>query len=378
MTSPVIILHVVGRLDMGGAESRIMDIYRLIDRSRVQFYFAQHTTDHCVFEAEIEELGGRVFDLPRFKAVNLTAYQKAWRQLFKAHPEIRMVQGHMTSTASIYLPIAKRAGVETTIAHARSAGADPGLKGLLTRFLRKSLWKKCDYCFTCSRLAGEAVFGKQAMAEGRVDFIPNAIPVDKFAYDEGEREAVRRELNLQDCFVLGHVGRFSPVKNHSYLLEILEECILLEKEKEGRKTVLMLLGEGELQEKIRKEAITKGISSRVLFLGNRKDVYRYYQAMDFFLLPSFYEGLPGTAIEAQASGLAGILSDTVTGEAVVTDLMEQLPISEPAVKWAGRIADYAVGQDRSQYADRVKAAGYDVAAQAARLQRFYLTGSLRE
>lgn len=378
MTSPVIILHVVGRLDMGGAESRIMDIYRLIDRSRVQFYFAQHTTDHCVFEAEIEELGGRVFTLPRFKAVNLTAYQKAWRQLFRDHPEIRMVQGHMTSTASLYLPIAKRAGVETTIAHARSAGVDPGLKGLLTRFLRKSLWKKCDYCFTCSRLAAEAVFGKRAVAEGRVILIPNAIEVDKFAYDEGEREDVRRELNLQDCFVLGHVGRFSPVKNHEYLLRILEECIALEKKRGLPRMLLMLLGEGELQEKIRQDAIARGIASRVLFLGNRKDVHRYYQGMDFFLLPSFYEGLPGTAIEAQASGLVGILSDTVTGEAMVTDLMEQLPIGEPPVKWAERIVSYPKKEDRSRYADRVKAAGYDVAAQVSRLQRFYLTGSLRE
>lgn len=388
MDSPVIILHVVGRLDRGGAESRIMDLYRQMDRDKVQFYFAQHTADRCAFAEEIETLGGRIFTLPRFKVANIRSYKKAWKKLFKSHPEIKMVQGHMTSTASIYLPIAKRAGIEKTIAHARSAGVEPGLKGWLTRLMRKNLWKKCDYCFTCSHLAGEVVFGKQAMSEGKVYIIPNAIEVEKFAFDEKVRKELRYELGLEGCFVLGHVGRFCGVKNHFYLLDILEEGIALERKMELPRLVLLLLGEGELEEKVRQSAAEKGISSRVYFLGNQKDVYRYYQAMDYFLLPSFYEGLPGTAIEAQASGLPGILSDTVTREAVITDLLKRLSIRGAAAKWAEIIADYAAGKMDGDieenlinerrigtgYAEQVKAAGYEVKDQADRLQRFYLEG----
>lgn len=394
---PRIVLHVVGRLDMGGAESRIMDIYRCMDRSRVQFYFVQHTRDRCFFVQEIEELGGQVFYVPRFNVKNILAYRRAWRELFKAHPEIQIVQGHMTSTAAIYLPIAKKAGVKVTIAHARSAGVDPGLKGMLTRFLRRKLSGKCDYCFTCSRLAGESVFGRKAMAAGKVELIPNAIQVDRFVFDAVERRRLRVELGLSDTFVLGHVGRFSPVKNHAYLLEILEQCVKKEKAGKLPPFMMILLGDGELKEKIRQQTEQKGLSDRVLFLGNQKEVYRYYQAMDFFLLPSFYEGLPGTAIEAQASGLKGILSDTITEEAVVTDLLLQLSIREPAERWAENILeaaahrtadrdklleaaageeakDTAIVYERRGYAAKVKAAGYDVAEQAAGLQKFYLSG----
>ena len=141
---PTIVLHVVGRLDIGGAESRIMDLYRNIDRGKVQFYFVQHTSERCAFEEEVECLGGKVYHVPRFNVKNYFSYKKAWEDFFKAHPEIKVVQGHMTSTGAIYLPIAKKAGVEITIAHARSAGVDPGLKGYLTRFLRRDLYKLED------------------------------------------------------------------------------------------------------------------------------------------------------------------------------------------------------------------------------------------
>ena len=163
MSNPTIVLHVVGRLDIGGAESRLMDLYRHIDREKVQFYFMQHTKDKCAFEEEVERLGGKVYHVPRFNVKNYFTYKKAWKDLFETHPEIKVVQGHMTSTAAIYLPIAKKAGVKVTIAHARSAGVDPGIKGKLTNFLRRNLYKKCDYRFTCSKLAGEAVFGNQKL-----------------------------------------------------------------------------------------------------------------------------------------------------------------------------------------------------------------------
>lgn len=396
---PIIVLHVVGRLDIGGAESRIMDLYRNIDREKVQFHFMQHTEDRCAFEEEVERLGGRVYHVPRFNVKNYFTYKKAWKDFFKAHPEIKVVQGHMTSTAAIYLPIAKKAGVEITIAHARSAGVDPGLKGHLTRFLRRNLYEKCDYRFTCSEMAGESVFGDQKQISRKATFIPNAIDVDKFKYDEEIREQLRYELGIKDKFVIGHVGRFSHMKNHKYMLQILEQCIKIEKEKRVPETVMMFLGDGELKEEIMEQAVAMGISSRVLFMGNKRDVYRYYQAMDFFLLPSLYEGLPGTAVEAQASGLPGIMSDSVTAEAVVTDLLQMRSIKEAPGIWAAEImktnrklvgefreaestleaADYANIdiKNRSYYAEAVKQASFDVKEQAKRMQEFYLTGKLR-
>lgn len=386
MSSPIIVLHVVGRLDIGGAESRIMDLYRNIDREKVQFHFVQHTSDRCAFEEEVERLGGRVYHVPRFNVKNYFTYKKAWKGLFQAHPEIKVVQGHMTSTAAIYLPIAKKAGVEITIAHARSAGVDPGLKGHLTRFLRRDLYKKCDYRFTCSGMAGESVFGNQKEISRKATFIPNAIDVDKFKFNKEVREEIRYELGIKDKFVIGHVGRFSHMKNHKYMLQILEQCIQIEKAKRLPETVLMFLGDGELKEEITEQAVAMGISSRVLFMGNKRDVYRYYQAMDYFLLPSLYEGLPGTAVEAQASGLKGIMSDSVTAEAVVTDLIQMRSIKEEPKLWAEEIMrasqkqiEDSCGDEevrRSSYAEVVKQASFDVKEQAKRMQEFYLTGKL--
>lgn len=358
-------------MDRGGAESRIMDLYRNVDRSRIRFDFVQHTTDRCAFADEVEELGGQIYSIPRFRFSNWTTYRKAWSDLFQKHPEIRIVHGHMTSTAGIYLPIAKKHGVAFTIAHARSAGTDPGLKGMLTRLLRRNLWKKADACFACSRLASQAVFGKA------VPYFPNAIEVDRFAFDPALRQTVRQELGLEKAFILGHVGRFNPVKNHPFLLEVLKKCMEFEP-----KTHLILLGEGSEEERIRQLAKEMRIEENVRFLGNQKEVYRYYQAMDYFLLPSFYEGLPGTAIEAQACGLPGLMSDRITEEAVVCETMGQLSIQEGPASWASRIkavsemTESERSRKRLQDAETgrraVKEAGFDVKIQAQRIQEFYL------
>lgn len=407
MANPYIVLHVNGRLDRGGAESRIMDLYRAIDREKVQFHFVEHTTDRCAYEEEIESLGGKVYHLPRFKVINVIEYRKAWKELLQLHPEIRTVHGHMTSTAGIYLPIAKKMG-RKTIAHARSAGVEPGVKGKLTRFLRRNLWKQADTLLTCSKEAGISVFGKKAVDAGMVRFFPNAIPVDKFAFQQEVRKQVRDELGLliekrkrastelnpiyesiettdkaetdnlhcgklkidDNTFVLGHVGRFSPVKNHKYLLQIMAAYC-----KKNHNSVLLLLGDGPTMEETKAQAKALEIEDKVLFLGNHSNVYRYYNAMDCFLLPSFYEGLPGTAIEAQACGLPGLLSDTITREAAVTELMEYVNITESPEVWAEkleRIRKKTIDA-RANYADTVKTAGFDVAEQAEKLQRFYLS-----
>ncbi|MFI3213760.1 MAG: glycosyltransferase, partial [Eubacteriales bacterium] len=209
---------------------------------------------------------------------------------------------------------------------------------------------------------------------------------DQFAYNEKKREELRNQLLIQDKFVIGHVGRFSPVKNHKYLLEILEACMEQMKQKE---VILLLVGDGPLREEIMEQAIAKGLSSHVIFVGNQREVWDYYQAMDFFLLPSFYEGLPGTAIEAQCSGLPCILSDTITREAGVTDLLIYKDIRDNATEWADYIIDNKITKcesiksyieinatidaecARRSYVKEVEAVGFNVKLQAKEMMQLY-------
>lgn len=360
------VLHVFGKLNRGGAESRVMDLYRNMDRTKVQFDFMQHTTRVCDFQPEIEQLGGKVYHVPPFRFWNYFSYCKAWKEFIKKHPEIRIVHGHMTSTASIYLPIAHKKGV-FTIAHSRNAGVDKGIKGKLTKFLRRNLKEKCDRCFACSKLAGEAVFGKEAMEQGNVTIIPNAIDAARFTFDPEVRKQKREELHIQPHeFLIGEVGRFDPQKNQKYAVEILAEC-----RKKNFPAKLILIGEGPLMETVRQQVEELRLQEYVIFTGLQKNVVPFYQAMDFFLLPSFYEGLPGVAVEAQASGLRGILSDAITTETAMTSLMEFRSVQEPARVWADRIM--ACGHyERQNMLIQMQETGFDVKNLANRLQDFYL------
>lgn len=387
MGEAVRVLHVLGNTNLGGAESRIMDLYRHTDRNRVQFDFLVHSGEEGFFEKEIRELGGRIFRVPRFRIYNYFSYRKALKEFFQKHHEFALVQGHMTSTAAIYLPIAKKAGVKKTAAHARSAGVDKGLKGTMTRFLRRNLADKADYLFTCSELAGISVYGEKAVREGKTIFIPNAIDCAGFTFDPEKRKKLREELGLTDALIIGHVGRFHYAKNHEYLLRVFAELCRMSAGAGGstaetgadQKYHLILLGEGPLMEDTRKLAEELGVADRVHFLGNHKNIADYYQAMDYFVYPSRYEGMPGTIVEAQASGLPCLMSDTICREVIATELVETMSIEKEPKVWAEvlqRRIDALVSkqENREKYAAKMAAAGFDVQAQAERMMRFYESG----
>lgn len=382
MGEPIRVLQVLGTTDLGGAESRVMDLYRNMDRERVQFDFAVHTEKKGFFDEEIETMGGRIYRMPRFLVYNWYAYRKAWRLFFSEHPDYACVHGHMTSTAAIYLPLASAAGVPRTVAHARSAGVDSGIKGVLTRLLRRSLYKKTEYCLAASALAGEAVFGRYAAAQGIVHVVPNAVQLQKYEYDPDKRAKMRARLSLEGKFTVGHVGRFSPMKNHGFLLEVFRAVCDRRPE-----SVLLLLGTGSGIQEAKQKAQALGIADRVLFLGQKGNVQDYYQAMDFFLFPSLYEGLPGTVLEAQAAGLPCLLSDTITREVGVTDLVTYKSLSDGPQAWAEEVlntvcagaADSENGEERWEENRRtrlpqLRSAGFDAAAQAARWMDFYEKG----
>ncbi|MCR4904150.1 MAG: glycosyltransferase family 1 protein [Butyrivibrio sp.] len=401
---PVRVLQVFGRVGLGGAESRIMDLYRNIDRSKVQFDFLVHhsaratgkkmpTSEELMavreqeyFDEEIKSLGGNIYVIPRFEGFNILSYKKAVDNFFKLHQnEWVFVQGHITSTCAIYLPIAKKYGAKAVASHVRSAGTDPGIKGLATKFLRIPLRKKgtVDYSIACSREAGIAVYGQQMMNEGNVKVIPNAINVERYSYNEEVRNKIRNDLDIQDAFVIGHVGRFHYAKNHEFMIKVFKTLLDKLSGVERGRYRLMLLGEGELMDASKAQVKELGIEENVMFMNNKSNIYDYYQVMDYFLFPSRYEGLPGTVVEAQAAGLKCLISDTITRDVDVTDLVERMSIEELPEKWADRIyediihpGDIASDRKKSstKLLNQIKEAGFDSKAQAKMMTNLYLKG----
>lgn len=339
-------LQVLGTTGLGGAESRVMDLYRHMDRDKIQFDFLVTRGTKKYYDNEIEELGGHVYYLPPFRFYNYFQYIGACKKFFADHKgEYSAVHGHMTSTASMYLPIAKKSGVPLTIAHARSAGVDPGIKGKLTKWLRRSLPSKCDMMLSCSDEASVAVFGK---ASDRVKFMPNAIDVKDFDYDEAIRNDVRTRHKVNDRFVIGHVGSFRYAKNHEHIMRVFNHIYKAwEKGDDSRlstlgQPVLMLLGDGELRGHIESMAQEMGIEENVIFTGNITPVAPYYHAFDVLLFPSHYEGMPGTIVEAQAAGLESLISDKITSQVGVTDIVTYMSLDESVEKWADCLLELAL------------------------------------
>ncbi len=374
MEKPIRVLHVLGTTNLGGAESRIMDLYRHIDREKIQFDFLIHTTKEGFFDQEIKQLGGKIYRLPSFRVYNYFAYKKACRDFFAEHGEFQVVQGHMTSTASIYLPIAKKTGIPMTIAHARSAGVDKGIKGWITKLLRKNLYCKCDYMFSCSDLASRAVFGDEQYNAGKVVFVPNAVDTKDFAADEHMRAKIRKEYGLEDSFVIGHVGRFHYAKNHEFVLDVFAEFC-----KQNNHAKLFLLGDGPRKKEMEEKAKELGISQQVIFAGNQNPVAPYYQAMDAFLFPSRFEGMPGTVVEAQAAGLPCLIADTITAQVKVTDLVTFLSLKQDVVLWAEQLKQIVLDGERQKSRETevdLTSTNYDVNCQVKRYEQFYLTGDV--
>lgn len=365
MKEPIRILHVLGGLSLGGAESRIMDLYRNTDRQKMQFDFLVHSSDKEHFDEEIETLGGRIYRVPRFKVYNLLNYRKAMKRFFAEHHEFRAVHGHMTSTAAIYLPIAKKAGIPITIGHARSAGVSGGLKGFLTKCIRYPLKYRADYCLACSEEAGKAVYGRRWVEKGKVDVIPNAIDAKKYEYNEKVRIELREKLGLSDKLVIGHVGSFREAKNHTFLLRIFEQVY-----KKRSDAVLLLIGEGALMDSIKRQVSDAGLTQAVRFLGNKENISPYYQIMDYLVFPSIYEGLPGTVVEAQTAGLRCLISDRVTKEVGITELAEFYSLDKTAAEWAEHILETCDYKRDSRFED-IKRAGFDIGAQIARYEELY-------
>lgn len=364
MVEPIRVVHVIGRLDAGGAESRIMDIYRSLDRSQVQFDFVQHTEDRCHFADEVEALGGRIFSVPQFTGSNVFEYRQAWSLLFSQSPEWRIVHGHATSTGFIYLREAARHGVKTRIAHARSTNMGAGVRRWTAKLAR---WWATDL-LAVSRVAAESEFGRTRTKRGDVQILPNAIYTEAYRLIPDERLRCRERLGILDGLALCHIGRLHSAKNHAFLLEVFAEV-----SRQRADAHLFIVGEGPCREEISKTIQQLDLINSVTLLGFREDVPTLLAAFDGLIFPSHYEGFPGVVLEAQASGLPCVISDTLAGEVKLTPLVNPMSLREPPNRWAEEVIRVCRSGVRYDHVDDISAAGYDVVNTAQWYQRFYIS-----
>ena len=345
----------------------VVNLYRAIDRSKVQFDFIIDKPDETALKDQVEQLGARVFVLPSFTGRNCFAVKKAWDRFFTDHPEYKILHTHSRSYASVYLPIAKKHGL-VTISHAHSTSNGKGMVALVKNAMQYPIRYQADYLFACSEEAGCWLFGNKAVQSNRFKVIPNAIDSAKFKYDPEVRLRVRKELGIGDEFVVGHVGRLTPLKNHDFLLRCFAEFAA-----KSPDSKLLLVGEGALRPHLEEQAKELDIADKVLFLGARINANEYYQAMDCFVFPSLHEGLGIAVIEAQAAGLPCVVSDTVPKRVDIgAGLVQFCSLNHLQGEWADHIL-MVNRNDRKSQVETMIASGYDIKVCACDLQTFYLS-----
>ena len=319
---PIIVAQIMGKWVGGGVESVIMNYYRHLDHSKVQFDFICDEDSTRIPYDEIKKLGGRVFLVPKYQ--NLPKYLKALEKLFKEN-QYRIIHSNINTLSVFPLYAAKKAGVPIRISHSHSTSNPKEWKRNLIKNILRPFSKRyaTDY-FACSELAGRYLFGNKAFDQGEVKIIHNAIDIDKFKFDEVARKKLRKELGIKDStVVIGHVGRFVQQKNHTFLVDVFREY-----HKKNPDSKLLLVGSGPLEDEIKKKVERLGLGDSVLFLGQRDDINKLYSLMDIFCLPSLYEGLPVVGVESQAAGLSIIFSNGVSHEAIISKNAKIVPNQE--------------------------------------------------
>ena len=360
------VAQVMGIMNSGGVEAVVMNYYRAIDRSKIQFDFFVDETCSFPQRDEIERLGGRYYFVPPY--YHVAAYIRTLRKLFRQN-DYSIVHAQINTVNFFPLLAARLAGVPVRICHNHSTANWGELKKTLLKYLLRPFASvfATDY-FACGERAGRWMYQNRRYNAGKVQIMPNAIPAEAFAFDPQARELLRAEAGVgPDTFVVGHVGRFTYAKNHAFLLDIFRAF-----HEATPDSVLLLVGEGELESDIKDRIQGLHLESCTRLLGVRKDVNKLYSAMDVFCLPSFYEGFPVVLVEAQANGLPCIISDRVTSEAVQADLTDVLPIGEPACRqWQeSMLASHRMPQSG--------ASGSSISEWSKWLECFYASAAARE
>lgn len=371
MQEPIRIVHNIASLHLGGSQAFVMNMYRNIDRSKVQFDFVVTPETKEGFYDEITNLGGKIFSCPRYKGTNHIQYNhiqynKWWDDFFNEHPEYKVIHGHVRSTASIYLKIAKRHGL-VTIAHSHSTSNGNGISAIVKRIMQLPIRKQADYLFACSDKAGKWLYGEKAITQQNYYMIPNGVDLKRFEFDVNKRNQMRMTLGIKkDMMILGHIGRLSTPKNHKFLLNVFNKY-----HKINSNSKLLLVGDGELFDCIKEHIDKLNISDAVIMTGSKQNTEDYYQVMDIFVFPSLWEGLPVSVVEAQANGLQCLISDVITHDVDLTDLIQYLPLDEEL--WLGAIVEAHKKKRMGLTNENIqRLQPFDALTVANKLQEFYL------
>lgn len=370
MERPLRVLHVVSSLGRrGGRMAVVMNYYRALNRERVQFDFLYFEPMAFSYEAEIRALGGQLHYLPRVAGQSRLAFERGPLKDFFARQgaAYRAVHYHVLSPGLTALKWARWAGCPLRVAHGHSTRFGTGFirqvrNGLACRYLRHFANSGLACCTAAARL----LFGRQWQKQAKL--LHNAIPVERYAFDAAKRDALRRAEGLEGRLVLGTVGRLSPEKNQSFLLDVLAAL----KQRRADSCLVIVGDNGGLLGQLRQRARQMGLEADVRFYLDRDDVGELLNLMDVFMLPSLYEGVPLVLVEAQANGLPCVAAEGVPEEAALTPLVRRLPAH--AERWA----ETALAWNREALAGEWAATlpdDYDVAKAAPELERFYLDGA---
>lgn len=349
---PVRVLHCVAGLGRGGYETFIMNVYRKIDRTKVQFDFL-YSFDG-VFTEEVKRLGGRLYQIPFITQKGPFAYRKNVMKFLRAHPEYRIVHSHMDKFSGEIMRCAKKCGVPVRIAHSHSTKNEGGwLFQLVKNYYGKKILPNCTHKFACSRQAGEWLFAGDT---DRIAVVKNGVDTARFC------PADSRE---KDLFTVVNVGRFVEAKNHGFLVDVFAAVHRMD-----GSARLILAGTGALQQQVKEKVAALGLDEWVAFLGDCSDVPGLLAKADVLCMPSLFEGLPVSLIETQAAGVPCVISDRIPAEVDITGEVEFLSLDDSPETWARSLLKYK-GTDKKNNKQKVVESGYDIASTAAFLQGFY-------
>jgi glycosyltransferase involved in cell wall biosynthesis len=335
----------------GGMESYVMNIYRNIDRDKLQFDFLGVGEENIAFSDEINQLGGRVFYLP-LKREGIFKHYSMLKKVFTENEYVGVYYQtcHMLQSLDVFKQ-AKRSGIAFRALHSHSTRER--YESRLTRIRRWFVYKSLDR-FVNIRLACSDAAGKWMFKGRPFDIIKNSVDTSLFCYSESDRLAVRRELGLDDKIIIGTVAKLTYAKNPEFVVKVIESLT-----KMNENIVFVHIGNGELDSEIKEEVRNKNLANKYLFLGSKTDVYRYLNAIDVFILPSRFEGFPISFIEAQSSGVRCIVSDIIPKECDLTNNSVYLPVNNNVDEWAYCINNN-ITYERCDKSYMVKEKGYDV------------------
>lgn len=362
---PIRVLQIIGFVCGGGVEAVIMNYYRNIDRNKIQFDFIIDGYEKTALDNEISSLGGKVYKVEPYTKNPFKNIYQIYRIIKDNNYQI--VHSNMNTLAVFSLFAAWLAGAKVRILHNHSTAVkSEKLRSAMKYVLRPFAPIFANKYLACSKLAGEWMYGKKKMEEGKVKVLNNAINVDDFAYNVNLRKKFRQDLNIdENTLVIGHVGRFMYQKNHDFLIDIFREI-----HKQKNNSLLLLIGDGSLRKMIESKVRNYGLKDCVKFLGLRKDVKDLYNVMDVFVLPSWYEGLPVVSVEAQANGLPCFVSDKVSKECNLSSSMHFISLDKNAGDWSKKILDSNITRNKNAKQELI-ANNFEIKNEAGKLIKLY-------